>query len=83
MATNLLEKQLTVFDGSETIVQAKPFVKWAGGKGKLLPELIQRLPDRFNTYYEPFVGGGALYFKLQPGNAVLSDRNWELVNCYK
>lgn len=78
----LLEKQLTVSDKSETIIQAKPFIKWAGGKGKLLPELIKRLPNSFNTYYEPFVGGGALYFKLQPKKAVLSDRNFELVNCY-
>ena len=83
MSTKLLEKQLTTPNTSATVVEAKPFVKWAGGKTKLLLELIQRLPPSFNAYYEPFVGGGALYFKLQPKKAVLSDRNFELVNCYK
>ncbi|EKU97932.1 DNA adenine methylase Dam [Leptolyngbya sp. PCC 7375] len=83
MPAKLLEKQLTLFTDPVSIIQAKPFVKWAGGKAKLLSELAKRLPPSFSTYYEPFVGGGALYFKLQPGDAVLSDRNFELVNCYK
>ena len=43
---------------------AKPFVKWVGGKRSLLPELLSRLPAEFNTYYEPFVGGGAMFFAL-------------------
>ena len=43
---------------------AKPFVKWVGGKRSLLPELLKRMPPKFNNYYEPFVGGGALFFAL-------------------
>ncbi len=45
--------------------KAKPFVKWVGGKRSLLPELLKRGPAEFNNYYEPFVGGGALYFALK------------------
>ncbi len=44
---------------------AKPFVKWVGGKRSLLNELLPRIPDDFNNYYEPFVGGGALFFALK------------------
>ena len=44
---------------------AKPFVKWVGGKRSLLPELLNRVPAEFNNYYEPFVGGGALFFALK------------------
>ena len=44
---------------------AKPFVKWVGGKRSLLPELLKRVPAAFNNYYEPFVGGGALFFALK------------------
>ena len=44
---------------------AKPFVKWVGGKRSLLAELMQRVPAEFNNYYEPFVGGGALFFALK------------------
>jgi len=61
---------------------AKPFVKWAGGKSQLLDELVPRVPDSYGTYYEPFVGGGALFFALSPTRAVLSDMNEELVNVY-
>ncbi len=46
-------------------IQAKPFVKWVGGKRSLLPELLRRVPTEFNKYYEPFVGGGALFFALK------------------
>ena len=44
--------------------QARPVLKWAGGKSRLLPELLARLPDSFGAYHEPFVGGGALFFAL-------------------
>jgi len=60
----------------------KPILKWAGGKTQLLPELIKRLPKSYNKYIEPFFGGGALFFHLQPNNAILSDINPELYNLY-
>jgi DNA adenine methylase len=61
---------------------ARPFVKWPGGKTQLLPELLARVPKEFDTYHEPFVGGGALFWKLQPKRAVLSDSNTHLIDAY-
>lgn len=65
---------------------AKPFLKWAGGKTSLLPELLEASPEQIETYFEPFVGGGALFFALQAAGrfkrAVLSDSNRELINAY-
>lgn len=69
-----------------TKATARPFVKWAGGKTQLLPALSQILPKKIRTYYEPFVGGGAVYFTLAARErferAVLNDRNRELMNSY-
>jgi DNA adenine methylase len=62
--------------------KGSPFLKWAGGKTELLPEIESRLPKSFNTYWEPFIGGGALFFRLAPQSAVISDGNEELINCY-
>ncbi|KLU63088.1 modification methylase DpnIIA [Peptococcaceae bacterium CEB3] len=61
----------------------QPFVKWAGGKRQLLPEITKRIPKHFGTYHEPFVGGGAILFALQPERAVINDVNSELMNCYR
>lgn len=61
----------------------KPFVKWAGGKRQLLNRLQERLPDKYNCYYEPFVGGGALFLRLAPKKAVINDVNVQLINVYK
>jgi DNA adenine methylase len=61
---------------------ARPFLKWAGGKRQLLPELKKLIPPYYNTYFEPFVGAGALLFHLQPQKAFISDTNEELINCY-
>jgi DNA adenine methylase len=63
-------------------VQAQPFVKWAGGKRQLLSHLLARVPTQYNRYFEPFVGGGALFFALNPNDAYLSDINPELINTY-
>jgi len=60
-----------------------PFVKWAGGKRQLLPQIKERMPEQFNKYYEPFVGGGAVTFELLPENAVVNDINKSLVNAYR
>lgn len=66
---------------------ARPFLKWAGGKTQLLPQLRVAAPRRIDTYYEPFLGGGALFFALQAEQrfkrAVLSDSNAELINAYQ
>ena len=64
---------------------AKPFVKWAGGKRNILSKLEKLFPKKINCYYEPFVGGGAIYFALEEKikNAVLSDINSELITTYK
>lgn len=62
---------------------AAPFVKWAGGKRQLLPQIKERMPQEYNNYYEPFVGGGAVTFELQPANALINDINKSLINAYK
>jgi DNA adenine methylase len=63
-------------------VQVKPFLKWVGGKSQLLPEIIQRLPSKYDRYFEPFLGGGAVFFSLQHRTACLVDINSELINTY-
>ena len=59
-----------------------PFLKWAGGKGQLLAQLDRFVPRRFHEYFEPFLGGGAVFFHLGPKRAVLSDLNPELINSF-
>ncbi|MFB2892754.1 DNA adenine methylase [Aerosakkonemataceae cyanobacterium BLCC-F50] len=63
-------------------VSPRPFLKWAGGKSQLIEQYIPYFPQKFNTYYEPFLGGGAVFFHLLPQGAVLSDINPELINVY-
>ena len=65
------------------MLRGKPFVKWAGGKRQIIDKLLKYAPDNFNTYYEPFVGGGALLFELQPKKAVINDYNSELMNVFE
>ena len=65
------------------MIKGKPFVKWAGGKRQIIDKLKEYIPTEFNTYYEPFVGGGALLFELSPKKAVINDSNKELINVYK
>lgn len=60
-----------------------PFVKWAGGKRQLLPQIKERMPEKYNNYYEPFVGGGAVTFELLPENALINDINKALINAYR
>jgi DNA adenine methylase len=62
---------------------AKPFVKWVGGKRSIIQELIARVPKEYNAYHEPFLGGGALFFALNPEKAYLSDINFYLAITYR
>jgi DNA adenine methylase len=61
---------------------ASPIIKWVGGKTKLLPELLSRMPERYGRYYEPFAGGAALFFRTAPRRAVLNDSNSDLIALY-
>lgn len=61
---------------------ATPIVKWVGGKKRLLGELSQRVPESFERYIEPFAGGAALFYRLAPKRAILSDFNEDLINTY-
>lgn len=60
-----------------------PFLKWVGGKRQLMTEIEPLLPTRISTYYEPFVGGGAVFLHTQPKKAVINDYNSELINVYE
>lgn len=62
---------------------ARPWLKWAGGKRQLLPHIRKHVPKSFGRYFEPFVGGGAVFFDLQPKTSVLSDANERLIKAYR
>lgn len=64
---------------------ATPFLKWVGGKRQLMPSIVEHLPKNIQTYnyVEPFIGGGAVLFHLQPKNVIINDFNEELINVYK
>lgn len=82
---NTVQKPLNVEKENNLATRSPcPFVKWVGGKRFLLSQLCQNLPEQYNDYYEPFVGGGALFFALhkQVNRAFLSDKNLELVITY-
>ncbi len=83
----LTARDAAVGRGAPPAPDARPFLKWAGGKTQLLPEILRRLPATMDTFYEPFLGGGAVFFALaREGRfrrAVLSDRNAELVELYQ
>lgn len=69
--------------GKRNNVRAKPILKWAGGKTQMLGELLPKVPTSYGRYIEPFIGGGALFFELNPNDAVIADSNLELINMYK
>lgn len=64
-------------------IQARPFLKWVGGKAQLLSQFEQYYPKDFNNYFEPFIGGGALFFNLSPTKAHINDVNTTLISAYK
>lgn len=74
---------LSVTDETIDSKSAAPFLKWVGGKRGIIQELRDRLPDKYNDYYEAFVGGGALFFDLKPKKAHISDANLDLILTYK
>ena len=71
--------------GSSYYKRPTPFVKWVGGKRNLVHSILQNFPKKFNDYYEPFVGGGAVFFSISDRirNAIISDNNLELILTYK
>lgn len=60
-----------------------PMIKYRGGKSKEISHFISNMPDNYNRYIEPFFGGGALYFYLEPQNAIINDVNTKLYSFYK
>lgn len=75
MADHIVDKKRTV--------QVKPILKWAGGKTQMLNDLLPKVPSSYGKYIEPFFGGGAMFFALQPKNAIIADSNPELINMYR
>jgi DNA adenine methylase len=73
--------------GARAHARLRPILKWAGGKSRLVPLIVSRLPAQISTYYEPFVGGGAVFFALAADRrfkrAVLGDKNRDLIDVYK
>lgn len=67
----------------ESVPQPRPLLKWAGGKTQLLNEILPKAPKSYGKYIEPFFGGGAVFFALQPELAVIADSNPELTNLYQ
>src|SRR5688572_2274861 len=73
--------------GAASPPRFRPILKWAGGKSRLVPLILSRLPSQIGTYYEPFVGGAAVFFALAADKrfkrAVLGDKNRDLIDVYK
>lgn len=67
----------------EHIAYAAPVVKWVGGKRQLLPQILPLIPKRMTAYCEPFLGGGAVLFALQPKRALVNDLNQDLITVYR
>lgn len=71
------------FEKNTELIKAQPFVKWVGGKRQLIEQFQKLFPKEFNNYFEPFLGGGAVYFNIQKNKSYLSDMNAELINVYQ
>ncbi len=80
---NVNVKDMSILEEGIEDNGAAPFLKWVGGKRSIIGELKNRLPKEMNDYWEPFVGGGALFFEIQPKKAHLSDANLDLTITYK
>ncbi len=82
VALNIQPYQLLMPLPEKKTPDIHPFVKWAGGKTQLLSTIKELMPETFNSYYEPFVGGGALFFSVLPHTAFINDNNSELISAY-
>ena len=60
-----------------------PLLKWVGGKRQLLSDILPMVDNKCSTYVEPFIGGGAVLFSMQPKRAIINDYNHELINVYR
>jgi len=78
-----LQEAKVFFEENGSFIQAKPFIKWVGGKRQLISQFQELFPKDFNDYHEPFLGGGAVFFNLQKKQSYLSDLNWDLINLYQ
>jgi len=65
------------------VFKARPFLKWVGGKKQIIPQIKQYIPQNYYRYFEPFIGGGALFFDLAPQKAYVNDINKVLVSAYR
>ena len=74
---------ITTHDRLEAAHVQKPLIKWPGGKRALLSQITAHVPESYRTYIEPFFGGGALFFALEPSRAILNDINPRLIECYR
>src|SRR5271157_1586608 len=70
-------------DSREGRAPRTPFLKWPGGKRRLVRYILPLLPEKYDCYFEPFLGSGALFFSLQPRIAFLSDNNADLISMYE
>lgn len=64
-------------------LSSRPLLKWAGGKTQLLNEILPKIPKKYGRFIEPFFGGGAVFFAVQPENGIIADSNPELINLYR
>lgn len=71
------------FSENINYIKAQPFIKWVWGKRQLIAQFQELFPKKYNNYFEPFLGGGAVYFNLQKKKSYLSDMNEELINTYQ
>lgn len=81
--TKKITKKIKLIIEDDIVKHLKPIIKWSGGKSDEIKHFLKYFPDNYETYIEPFVGGGSVYFYLNPKNAVVSDVHTELIDLYK
>lgn len=76
-------ENVSILEKSQDLAFARPLLKWAGGKTQLLREIIPKIPKKYGKFIEPFFGGGAVFFAVNPMNGIIADSNPELINLYR